>query len=290
MKFISLDIETTGLSPCEDQVLEVGAIAVDTKTPPHTWPTFHVIINHKRIQGDVFAINLNSRIFEILKEYQNKKDKKSKDDIKIVGPEEFLSSFLQFVENAGYEKKNGHYTVTLAGKNVLNFDVPFLQEHMNKFNDTNFGRIADVDNGDPIRFRKRCIDPAILYTNFLTDENLPALSDCKKRAFLPEVVTHNALEDAWDVVYLILAKIGFDFTQLITDKELTDILIMIDKFDSPFIVWCTKNGYMIRKSKGIPTDNNIFNRYSIGAAHTGLFEPIWSMQEVYKYVKVEHVA
>lgn len=287
MRFISLDIETTGLNPEQDQVLEVGAIAVDTKTKPSSWPTFHVVINHKRIHGDIYAINLNARLFEILKDYQSDpKDTK----IPVIQPEEFLDKFLMFVKNAGWKEKNGHFTVTLAGKNVMNFDVPFLQEHMNKYCYTNFTKIADTDTGDPIRFRKRAIDPALLYVNFLTDENLPAMIDCKKRAFLPEVVTHNALEDAWDVVYLILAKIGFDFTQTISDDQLTDLFIKMERRQFTYILWSLKNGYIIRKMKTPPTDDNIFNRYEIGEPISDTFEPIWSMNEVYNYVKVEHIA
>lgn len=287
MRFLSLDCETTGLNPEHDQILEVGAIAVDTNTKPSTWPTFHVVINHKRIHGSIFAINLNARLFEILKNYQTDP---IRTEIEVIEPEAFLDKFLQFIIKAGYKSKNDHYTLTLAGKNVMNFDIPFLQEHMNSYCGTNFDSIADTDTGDPIRFRKRAIDPAILYADFLKDENLPALGDCKKRAFLPEIVTHNALEDAWDVVYLIMAKIGFDFTTTITDEQLTNILIMIDRRDSPYIVWCTQNGFLIRKRKTPHDDNNIFHRYEIGESIAGSFEPIWSMEEVYKYVKVEHVA
>ncbi len=287
MKFMSLDIETTGLNPLADPVLEVGAIAVDTNTKPSSWPTFHVVINHRRIQGDIYAINLNARLFEIIKEYQ---EDPNGSEIEVIKPEDFLQKFLQFVKKAGYKSKNEHYTLTLAGKNVMNFDVPFLQEHMNKYCNTNFGAIADTDTGDPIRFRKRAIDPALLYVNFMTDENLPSMSDCKKRAFLPEVVTHNALEDAWDVVYLVLAKIGFDFTQTITDEQLSELFVRMERRQFAYILWSLKNGYIIRKCKTPSTDDNIFNRFEIGENMSDTFEPIWSMEEVYRYVKVEHVA
>ena len=50
------------------------------------------------------------------------------------------------------------------------------------------------------RIRQRIIDPSILFTDWVNDESLPSLSDCKKRAGLSEIVTHNAVEDAWDVI------------------------------------------------------------------------------------------
>jgi hypothetical protein len=46
----------------------------------------------------------------------------------------------------------------------------------------------------------------VLFVDWKNDESLPGLSDCKKRAGLSEVVTHNALEDAWDVVELFRKK------------------------------------------------------------------------------------
>ena len=35
------------------------------------------------------------------------------------------------------------------------------------------------------------------------DESLPSLIKCKERANIEGIVTHNALEDAWDVIELL---------------------------------------------------------------------------------------
>ena len=54
-----------------------------------------------------------------------------------------------------------------------------------------------------IKIRQRIIDPSVLYVNWESDSSLPSMSECKVRAGLPGMVTHNAVEDAWDVIELL---------------------------------------------------------------------------------------
>lgn len=57
-----------------------------------------------------------------------------------------------------------------------------------------------------IKIRQRIIDPAILFCDWKNDETLPNLQECKNRGKIGGVVTHNALEDAWDVIELLRTK------------------------------------------------------------------------------------
>lgn len=70
MKYVSIDIETTGLDREKHQVLEVGAIIEDTNNPLpfDEIPRFKCIIGWEELMGSVFAINMNSRIVKILAE------------------------------------------------------------------------------------------------------------------------------------------------------------------------------------------------------------------------------
>ena len=43
----------------------------------------------------------------------------------------------------------------------------------------------------------------MLFVNWINDRQLPNLSDCKKRANLNGVVSHDAIDDAWDVIQLL---------------------------------------------------------------------------------------
>ena len=83
-------------------------------------------------------------------------------------------------------------TITAAGKNFGTFDKLFLEQipEWNQY----------------VKFISRIIDPSILFVDWKTDNQLPSLTECKERANVPGVVTHNALEDAWDVIQTLRTK------------------------------------------------------------------------------------
>jgi hypothetical protein len=54
-----------------------------------------------------------------------------------------------------------------------------------------------------IRTRQRVLDPAILCVDWVNDSSLPSLTVCKERKGVQGIVTHNALEDAWDVIEVL---------------------------------------------------------------------------------------
>jgi hypothetical protein len=45
-----------------------------------------------------------------------------------------------------------------------------------------------------------------LYVDWKTDSDVPNLLKCKERAGINGTVTHNALEDAWDVIEVLRKK------------------------------------------------------------------------------------
>jgi oligoribonuclease (3'-5' exoribonuclease) len=61
MRYISIDIETTGLDSEKYDVLSIGAIIEDTdnKIPYEELPKFHAAIKRQEITGSPFAINMN---------------------------------------------------------------------------------------------------------------------------------------------------------------------------------------------------------------------------------------
>ena len=80
-------------------------------------------------------------------------------------------------------------TVNVAGKNFASFDKHFLER---------LPRWQQV-----IRIRQRIIDPSVIFTNWTDDKAIPSLYECKQRANIEGIVTHDALEDAWDVIQLL---------------------------------------------------------------------------------------
>ncbi len=180
LKYFSIDIETTGLNPKEDQILEIGIVYDDleTRLPIEKLPKFHCYIAHERLSGNPYALNLNAKIIERIV---------NKSPNFIYSLPELTSFYISlWLNDLGFKEED---KITLAGKNVASFDLPFLQE-LPKWN---------------IKSHHRVIDPTILYLNE-EDTVLPNLATCKERAGLENTVAHTAIEDALDVVKLIRNK------------------------------------------------------------------------------------
>jgi len=186
MKYLSLDIETTGLHPAQDQILQFGAIIEDTNDVKFydKLPKFEFVFLHDRITGSPFAINMTQAII------RHSAAGVPMTDItpchtSIHGyPNEFIPMFTGWLASNGL----GADKINVAGKNVAGFDLLFLKQ---------------IPGWSDIKIRHRVIDPAVLYVKWNEDDSTPDLSTCLSRAgFAPEVA-HDALEDAWDVIRVL---------------------------------------------------------------------------------------
>jgi DNA polymerase III epsilon subunit-like protein len=221
MKYVSIDIETTGLDSVLHKVLSIGAIIEDTNNPlPYDeLPKFHVAILHNELVGSPYAINMNRNLIESIVQYQTAEDQDEKNDlIQMTGmhflPEDqVVEAFFHFLHDNGmsgidlktmmgqtvkivnqrtYPQLSSNIkpsSISVAGKNFGTFDKLFL-ERLPRWKQA-------------IRIKQRIIDPSILFVDWKTDDAMPSLDECKKRANIPGKVTHNALEDAWDVVQIL---------------------------------------------------------------------------------------
>lgn len=180
MKYVSIDIETTGLNPEEHKVIMIGAVIDDLANPipANKLPCFGCIINQEQ-KGDPEAMEMNEWIFKLMPSEG-------------VSQALFLEAFRGWLLSNGFKKdEKGIIKFTVAGKNVASFDIPFLN------NIPGFS--------ERFHIRRRCIDPAILYMS-MADETLPDLQTCLGRAGIHKTVAHSALEDAADVVQLLRKK------------------------------------------------------------------------------------
>ena len=221
MIYLSIDLETTGLEKDRYQILSFGAILEDTekKLPYDEIPKFHAAILHNEITGSPFAMNMNKKIIEAIVQYQTAKDQDEKNDlVQMTGmqfyhEDKVVERFFhwlcdndmytanplmedQAMVMAGNGKmypaitsKTKPITINVAGKNFASFDKHFVDR---------LPRWQQL-----IRIRQRMIDPAVIFTDWTNDKALPALYDCKQRAKIQGEVTHDALEDAWDVIQLL---------------------------------------------------------------------------------------
>jgi oligoribonuclease (3'-5' exoribonuclease) len=220
MVYLSIDVETTGLEKDRYQILSIGAILEDTtkKLSFEEIPKFHAAILHNEITGSPFALNMNKKIIEAMVQYQTAEDQDEKNDIVqmtgmqfyqedqvvegfyrwlfdngLVDSNPLLAGQMVKIENGksypALTSKMKPVTINVAGKNFASFDKHFLER---------LPRWKQV-----IRIRQRIIDPSVIFTNWTEDKAIPSLYECKQRAKIEGIVTHDALEDAWDVIQLL---------------------------------------------------------------------------------------
>lgn len=197
MKYVSIDIETTGLDLETCQVLSIGAVIEDTNNikPVKELPTFHGVVLSKQLSGQPYALNMNKDLIELMVRYQTLNTKQERDlleatsGMKFYEKDQIVEAFYKFLLENGIEPDGDKVHITAAGKNFATFDLKFL-ERLPRWKQW-------------IRVRQRIIDPSLLYTDWKADDSLPGLGLCKLRAGLPEEVAHDAVEDAIDVILLL---------------------------------------------------------------------------------------
>jgi hypothetical protein len=220
MKYLSIDIETSGLYHEKNDILSVAAIIEDTEKvlPWEEIPKFHVAILRHEITGSPRAITMNSKLIEYISRWMEPENElesmniANESGLTFCREEDVAKEFYWFLEenglghglnnSGGYSEFKGGLkqgsamnnatkpiTINVAGKNFATFDKKFLEKlpWWQKL----------------IRIRQRVLDPAILFVDWKEDESLPSLDKCKNRAGIHGLVTHNALEDAWDVIELL---------------------------------------------------------------------------------------
>lgn len=207
-KYVSIDLETTGVDWETCQILSFGAVIEDrnNKVPVEDLPRFHKIIKRDFIQGEPYALNLNKDIIKTIKEGTHPD---------LVDENQLIVEFWNFLHLNGYDQRdekdflNGHVKVignttiptrsnsyssidiNVAGKNFNSFDRRFLEK---------FPRFLDI-----FKIGRRVLDPASLYLNS-EDEWLPNLQTCMDRAGVKSKVTHDACQDAMDVIKVLRFK------------------------------------------------------------------------------------
>ncbi len=220
MKYISIDIETTGLDPEFNQILSIGAVIEDTLNPLpfEELPKFHAVIKRESVYGSIFALNLNKDLIQAMKDYSEARTEELKQEVEesfgakfyhedevvealfhfcydnglVPFDPDFLNKQIKVVNGKPYPILTSNMPKTYlncAGKNFAGFDKKFLEK---------LPRWKQV-----FSIRSRVLDPGILFVDWINDESIPSLDQCKQRAGIEGVVTHNAVEDAMDVVMLL---------------------------------------------------------------------------------------
>ena len=189
MKYVSIDIETTGLDPDMHDIIEFGAIFDDLDDDNPEYKTFHCYFNPQQAGGNFvgspYALSMHADKFL-------KIASRGPDDM-VINPWDLGNTFMHWIINVcGYKHEaNNKAKIIAAGKNFGSFDLQFLKLK------TNLLQFIDI--------HYRMIDPCILYYQ-PGDTMLPSMDECLKRAGIEKKVTHNAVDDAMDIVRLIRHK------------------------------------------------------------------------------------
>ena len=185
MRYLSIDLETSGSNPLNCQILEFAAVLEDTETsqvPVEELPAIRLVVHHEVLTGTVGALALNARLLQEITDAEAKNNLPNDHCL----PAEVLVRFAEFLDTHKVDRKRA---LVAAGKNFASFDLPFI--HLLP----GYGELLHISNA--------VIDPALLYLNWHKDKKLPNMSACKARAGLSDVVSHQALEDARDIVRLL---------------------------------------------------------------------------------------
>jgi len=212
MLFLCIDVETSSIKPENGELLSFAAVLEDTNNirPVEELPFFYCVFRHDFIKGEPYALNMNKGLIQEISEGESEN---------LIDLYEFNQLFNDFLFSSkvechgGYDilaqmikvDKNGNSTPVLhrspkekiklkaSGKNFGTFDKGWIESKIPNFN-TYF------------QFNHRVLDVGSLMVDFKNDEWLPGLLECKKRAGIKGEVTHNALEDCWDVIEILRTK------------------------------------------------------------------------------------
>jgi len=134
------------------------------------------------ITGSFYALGLNGWILDIISGR-----KENHTPYPILEPLGYFEAW-QRSATLFLDDHFGNERITVAGKNVAGFDIPFLPKCLQA------------------RFRHRVIDPGTLFTDWENDKCIPDLGKCKERAGLEATVAHDTYDDAIDVIRLLRTK------------------------------------------------------------------------------------
>lgn len=149
-------------------------------------PHFTCFVKHDQIVGEAYALGMNGWILDIISgrtknaSYPILESEFNKVKFGENVPPYWISQATKFLDaHFGKEK------ITVAGKNVAGFDIPFLPKEISS------------------RFRHKVLDPGTLFVDWEKDNQVPNFPLCKERAGLPKEIAHDARADALDVIALL---------------------------------------------------------------------------------------
>jgi len=183
--YVSIDIETTGIDD-KSHILQISAVYDDLTSPISELKTIDLPIKHEVLTHcEPYAMGMNAALL------QNMMNK----DFKTYSTSSAAKELLKFLEEVQQTDDKGRkQKIIMAGKNVASFDIPKLKLF--------FGSDEQMISK---YIHYKTLDVGSLYYDVFKDNvSLSEINKLTNRA----AVSHNALDDAFDVVHAIRHKLG----------------------------------------------------------------------------------
>lgn len=182
--YVSIDIETTGLDPDTDQILEVAAVIDDRSRRVKDCPIFQTIVKHDRISGQPRALEMNADLIMAISGGIGQT------------PQQMCHGLGVFLRQHLSEERQASGDRYIAlGKNFASFDWQFLTR---------------VLNFPEHFFSYRMLDVGSLYAEEDGMKSLTALSEAVAEDFEIDGAPHQALYDARVALALARLKWGIE--------------------------------------------------------------------------------
>lgn len=178
--YVSIDLETLGTDPETCDVIEFGAVIDNLEDDIDKLPRYHCYLPKDLYRGQPFAMAMHSKILHRIAVREK--------GYTYMPPEILGEDFRRWLKNNGIEIDPcyGPAEIVVAGKNFSGFDRDFLRLIPNFT--------------DHISVFRRVLDPVSSFYSPKTDDKPPSLEECLKRAGIDKTVSHNAIDDALDVI------------------------------------------------------------------------------------------
>jgi DNA polymerase III epsilon subunit-like protein len=192
MKYVSIDIETTGLNPDKCEILEMAAVYDNNPVIPiEQLPVFRYRVKKDTYTGEPYALHMHQRLlFDIATHPVNVSALgRTSWDNQYGSPVWLAKKFQSWL----YDQDIDPHCFNVAGKNFANFDARFLRQ---------------LDGWKQfIKWHHRILDPGSMYVR-PGDTQLPGTGECCGRAgiYTADEIDgskHEALFDARVVVALV---------------------------------------------------------------------------------------
>lgn len=199
--YVSIDVETTGLDPNTCQIIEIGMVVEDWKSPVGELPSLTFLVDPGMVVGEPYALQMNAEILRDIYDLRGCADTNRRGCGDMSTTEGAFREVVAFLSEY-FPTEGGKVCFQAAGKNYAGFDRQFLERL------PNWPQFINVHH--------RVLDPGSMYFDPRVDDGVPSTTECLRRAGLDSDVKHRALEDARDVIRLIRHKA---IAQVMTDAR-----------------------------------------------------------------------